>query len=355
MAEGSTRKILFLDRDGTLIAEPPDFQIDSVEKFALLPGVIPALLSLRDAGWRFVMVTNQDGLGTKAYPKKKWTLIQDLLMGILGSQGVAFDAVLVCPHLPKDGCTCRKPQLGLVRDFLADPSWDRRRSRVIGDRDTDVQLADNMGIAAIKMGTWPSIARGLLGEHRTGQVARKTKETAITARVDLDGTGAARVATGIGFFDHMLEQLAKHGGFDLSLRAKGDLHIDEHHTVEDAGLTIGAALRQALGDKVGIGRYGFCLPMDETQASAALDLSGRAFFKFEGKLPRETVGGLSTEMVPHFFRSLSDALGATLHLSVAGENTHHMVESCFKVVGRSLREAGRAGAVGGLPSTKGAL
>lgn len=355
MAEGSSRKILFLDRDGTLIREPADFQIDAVEKFALAPGVIPALLSLRDAGWRFVMVTNQDGLGTKKYPKRKWVQIQNLLLGILGSQGVSFDAVLVCPHFEKDGCLCRKPKLGLLNEFLADPNWDRKRSRVIGDRETDVLLAKNMGIGAIKMGTWPEISRELLGERRVGEVVRETKETRIAATVDLDGDGTAKVKTGIGFFDHMLEQLAKHGGFDLSLAASGDLHIDEHHTVEDAGLAIGAALRQALGDKVGIGRYGFTLPMDESRASAALDLSGRAFFKFDGKFPRESAGGLSTEMVPHFFRSLSDALGATLHLGVTGENTHHMVESCFKAVGRSLREAARAGAGRGLPSTKGAL
>lgn len=355
MAEGSARKILFIDRDGTLIAEPPDHQIDSVEKFVLLPGAIPSLLSLRDAGWRFVMVTNQDGLGTKSYPKRKWTQIQNLLLGILSSQGVSFDAVLICPHFEKDGCLCRKPKLGLLNGILADPTWDRKRSRVIGDRDTDVLLAKNMGIGAIKMGTWPRIAQELLGERRVGVVVRETKETQITATVDLNGDGTAKVKTGIGFFDHMLEQLSKHGGFDLTLTANGDLHIDEHHTVEDAGLAIGAALRQALGDKVGIGRYGFTLPMDETLASAALDLSGRAFFKFAGKFPRDSVGGLSTEMVPHFFRSLSDALGATLHLSVNGENTHHMVESCFKAVGRALREAARAGAGRGLPSTKGAL
>lgn len=355
MADAAPRKILFLDRDGTLIAEPPDFQIDSVEKFALLPGVIPALLALRDAGWRFVMVTNQDGLGTASYPQAKWDQMQNLLMGVLNSQGITFEAVLLCPHFAKDHCLCRKPQLALVKTYLADPGWDRTRSRVIGDRDTDLKLAENMGIQGIKMGSWPEITRDLLGEKRVGKVERKTKETVITTTVDLDGTGAAQVSTGIGFFDHMLEQLSKHGGFDLSLGANGDLHIDEHHTVEDAGLAIGEALRRALGDKVGIGRYGFSLPMDETLASAALDLSGRAFFKFDGKFPRDTVGGLSTEMVPHFFRSLSDALGATLHLSVTGENTHHMVESCFKAVGRALREAARAGVSKGLPSTKGTL
>jgi imidazoleglycerol-phosphate dehydratase/histidinol-phosphatase len=354
MAEGSARKILFLDRDGTLIAEPWDFQIDSVEKFALVPGVIPALLALRDAGWRFVMITNQDGLGTKKYPLKKWQQMQVLLTGILGSQGIRFDAVLVCPHFEKDGCACRKPQLGLVKKLLADPNWDRERSAVIGDRDTDLRLAENMGVRGIKMGNWPAIAKKLLGERREAKTERTTKETSIKVEVALDGSGESKIDTGIGFFDHMLEQLSKHGGFGLNLSVKGDLHIDEHHTVEDVGLALGAALKKALGDKVGIGRYGFTLPMDETLASAAVDLSGRAHFKFDGKFPREAVGGLPTEMVPHFFRSLSDALGATLHLRVKGQNAHHMVEACFKAVGRALRPAFALGG-GGLPSTKGTL
>ena len=347
------RKILFVDRDGTLIAEPPDFQIDAVEKFALVPGVIPALLALRDAGWRFVMVTNQDGLGTKKYPKAKWEQMQTLLMGVLESQGVSFDAVLVCPHFADDGCECRKPRLGLLKKYLADPNWDRSRSAVIGDRKTDLQLAENLGVRGILMGTWPRIAADLLGSRRSAKTERVTKETAIKVEVELGGS-EAKIATGIGFFDHMLEQLSKHGGFGLRLSVKGDLHIDEHHTVEDVGLAIGAALRQALGDKVGIGRYGFTLPMDETLASAAVDLSGRAHFKFDGKFPREAVGGLPTEMVPHFFRSLSDALGATLHLSVKGQNAHHMVEACFKAVGRALRPA-LAMSGKGLPSTKGTL
>jgi imidazoleglycerol-phosphate dehydratase/histidinol-phosphatase len=350
----SRKKILFIDRDGTLIAEPADFQIDSVEKFALLPGVIPALIALRDAGWRFVMVTNQDGLGTKTYPRKKWDRIQTLLMGVLSSQGIAFDDVLVCPHRPADACECRKPRLGLLRDYLADAGWDRTRSVVIGDRDTDLQLAKNMGIRGIKMGVWPNIAKELLGRPRTASIERKTKETSISVAVDLDGDGKSKIKTGIGFFDHMLEQISKHGGFDLDLDVKGDLHIDEHHTVEDVGLALGTALKTALGDKVGIGRYGFTVPMDETLAKAAVDLSGRAHFKFSGKFPREAVGGLPTEMVPHFFRSLADSLGATLHLTVKGENAHHMVEACFKAVGRALRPAFKLGG-GGLPSTKGTL
>jgi len=354
MAEGALKKILFVDRDGTLIIEPSDHQIDSVEKFALVPGAIPALLALRDAGWRLVMVSNQDGLGTKSYPRKKWDLIQTLLMGILESQGLRFDAVLVCPHLPKDACECRKPRLGLVKKYLADPGWDRERSFVIGDRDTDLALAKNIGVDGLKLGSWAAIAKKLLGRNRAARVERATKETSIVVDVDLDGDGTSRIATGIGFFDHMLEQLSKHGGFDLALTVNGDLHIDEHHTVEDVGLALGAALKKALGDKVGVGRYGFTLPMDETLASAAVDLSGRAHFVFDGKFPREAVGGLPTEMVPHFFRSLSDALGATLHLSVKGQNAHHMVEACFKAVARALRPAfERRG--GGLPSTKGTL
>ena len=353
MAE-SARKILFLDRDGTLIEEPADFQIDSVEKFVLIPGVIPALISLRNAGWRFVMITNQDGLGTKTYPRKKWDTIQSLLMGILRSQGILFDGILVCPHRDGDGCECRKPRLGMLKDYLADSGWDRSRSFVIGDRETDLLLAKNMGIRGVKMGTWPKIVKSLLGEHRVARAERTTKETSIKVEVDLDGTGHSLIKTGIGFFDHMLEQIAKHGGFDLRLTVKGDLHIDEHHTVEDVGLALGGALKKALGDKVGIGRYGFTLPMDETLASAAVDLSGRAHFKFEGKFPREAVGGLPTEMVPHFFHSLSDALGATLHLSVKGKNAHHMVEACFKAVGRALRPAFKIDGVG-LPSTKGTL
>jgi imidazoleglycerol-phosphate dehydratase/histidinol-phosphatase len=349
------KKILFIDRDGTLISEPADHQIDAVEKFRLLPGVIGALARLRDAGWRFVMVSNQDGLGGAGYPQAKYELIQKLLLDVFKSEGIEFDAVLICPHFDKDRCACRKPQLGLVKGYLADPDWDRKVSRVIGDRETDLELARNMGISGVRIASWKELAREILSEKRVGRVERKTKETSITAVVDLDDAGNAKVSTGIGFFDHMLEQLSKHGGFDLELTVAGDLHIDEHHTVEDAGLAIGAALKAALGDKVGIGRYGFCLPMDETQAQASLDLSGRAFFKFDGKFPRESVGGLATEMVPHFFRSLSDALGASLHLSVTGENSHHMVESCFKVVGRSLRLAAQKGVYGGLPSTKGTL
>ncbi len=350
-----SRKILFVDRDGTLIREPADFQIDSYEKFGLVDGVIPALLSLRDAGWRFVMVSNQDGLGSRRYPRSKFAAVQKLLVEVFSSQGLTFDDFLICPHLPAARCACRKPQVGLVKGYLADPAWDRARSCVVGDRATDLELARNMGIPGFRLGRWEEIARTLLFRPRTAALRRVTKETAVRVRVDLDGTGSAKARTGIGFFDHMLEQLAKHGGFDLAVTVSGDLHIDEHHTVEDTGLALGAALRQALGDKVGISRYGFVLPMDEASARVALDLSGRPYFKFKGAPRREAVGGLAVEMVPHFFRSLAESLGAALHIELRGENAHHMIESAFKAVGRSLRMAVAKDGRGGLPTTKGML
>jgi imidazoleglycerol-phosphate dehydratase/histidinol-phosphatase len=353
-------KILFIDRDGTLIEEPPDEQIDSYAKLRLLPGVIPALLRLRDAGFRFVMVTNQDGLGTPSLPTANFQGPHDLLMQILESQGVPFEAVLICPHKPADGCDCRKPQPKLVEDWLVGRNVDRARSAVIGDRDTDMQLAQNLGMRAFRIRTgspdeaWPAVADALTQSRRTARVARRTRETDIVVEVDLDRESPIQVATGIGFFDHMLEQVARHGGFSLVLSCHGDLQVDEHHTVEDCALALGAVLRQALGDKLGIARYGFLLPMDEAEAKVALDLSGRALFRFEGRFGRDRVGELPTELVPHFFHSLADALGCALHIAVTGDNTHHMVEACFKGVGRTLRQAFR---VEGreLPSSKGVL
>jgi imidazoleglycerol-phosphate dehydratase/histidinol-phosphatase len=351
----SLSKIIFLDRDGTLIAEPHDFQIDSIEKFSVVPGAISSLVKLKDAGFRFVLVSNQDGLGSRKYPRAKYEVIQRLLLDILRSEGITFDDVLICPHWSKDRCACRKPALGLVKDYLADPGWDRARSCVIGDRVTDLELAKAMGVRGFRLGSWNKIARELLGQPRTGEVDRVTKETSIRAFVDLDGTGVSKISTGIGFFDHMLEQISKHGGFDLELKVRGDLHIDEHHTVEDVALALGQALSRALGDKAGVGRYGFFLPMDEASARVGLDLSGRPYFKFAGKFKREKVGGLPTELVPHFFRSLAEAMGATLHLTLEGENEHHMVESAFKAVGRSIRMAAARTGSAGIPSTKGVL
>jgi imidazoleglycerol-phosphate dehydratase/histidinol-phosphatase len=355
----ANRKIAFLDRDGTLIVEPPDEQVDRLDKVALVPGVIPALIRLRDAGYEFVMVTNQDGLGTASFPQADFEQVQEFVLGLFASQGITFSHIFVCPHLPDDGCSCRKPGPGHLGDFLGAVSIDRDRSFVAGDRQTDLEFARNIGIKGFKVnpadpGSWPAIAHLVVDRPRTAAVERVTRETSVSARVDLDAEGPVTIRTGIGFFDHMLEQIAKHGGFSLALSCDGDLRVDEHHTVEDVALVLGEALRSALGDKRGIGRFGFLLPMDETEARISLDLSGRAYLVFDGSFPRQEVGQLPTELVPHFFRSVADSLGANLHITVRGDNTHHMVEACFKGFGRTLRQAiSRTG--NSLPSTKGTL
>jgi imidazoleglycerol-phosphate dehydratase/histidinol-phosphatase len=353
------QKVLFIDRDGTLIEEPPDEQVDSLAKVRWLPDVFASLQQLAAAGYRLVMVTNQDGLGTSSFPREQFEAPQNFVVDTLASQGIGFDAICICPHRPADGCECRKPKPALVKDYLAATKIDLARSAVIGDRMTDMQFAGNLGIRGLRVlkdgtpaETWPAIARELLS--RRAHVERRTKETDIRIDVDLDAEGPIRIDSGQGFFNHMLEQLAKHGGFSLQLACKGDLDIDEHHTVEDCALALGSALRQALGDKRGIARYGFLLPMDEARVQVALDLSGRPYAVFEGKFGRSEVGGLSTEMIPHFFRSLAETLGAALHVSVSGDNTHHMVEACFKGVGRALRQAIRHEG-SELPSTKGVL
>lgn len=354
--------ILFVDRDGTLIEEPADFQIDSFAKLRLFVGVIPALLRLRDAGYQFVMVTNQDGLGTDAFPQAAFDGPHGLMMQVFESQGIVFRDVLIDRSLPADNAPTRKPALGLVMPYLKDRDIDWKRSAMVGDRETDLLFADNLGIRGFQLRTaqfggqwdWPGIAHALADLPRAARVQRNTKETKITVELDLDHSAEPAIHTGLPFFDHMLEQLGKHGGFALRVQADGDLHIDEHHTVEDCGIAFGQALREALGDKRGIGRYGFTLPMDETLASAALDCSGRPYFVFEGEFRRERVGDLPTELVPHFFRSACDSAGINLHLSVQGDNDHHKVEACFKAFARALRQAiARAGSE--LPSTKGAL
>jgi imidazoleglycerol-phosphate dehydratase/histidinol-phosphatase len=353
------KKILFIDRDGTLLSEPFDQQIDRLDKFALEPAVIPALLRLRDAGWTLVMVTNQDGLGTPSFREGEFRPLQQLLLDILSSQGIAFEAVRVCPHTAADRCDCRKPKTGLLADYLRATDWSREASAVIGDRETDLQLAQNLGVRGLRYDRatlgWTEIARQLVDAPRRATVVRNTKETRITVAVDLDNPAPAQLSTGLGFFDHMLEQIAKNAAIGLVIRCEGDLEIDEHHTIEDVGIALGTALKQALGDKRGVGRYGFVLPMDEAQAQVALDLSGRAYFTFAGKFPREFVGEMPTELVAHFFRSVSDALLATLQMSVQGENTHHMVETLFKGFGRALRPAIARGAGSEIPSTKGVL
>ncbi len=330
---------LFIDRDGTLIEEPADSQLDSLAKVRFMPGVFAALAALARRGYRLVMVTTQDGLGSEA---------QQFILDAFSSQGVAFEAVFVCP-----------PQTGWVQQYLREREVDLAASAVIGDRDTDLEFAANLkvrGITVRRHGapheTWPAALQDLIA--RRAQVLRQTNETRSEVRVNLDAELPLRVDTGIGFFDHMLEQLARHGGFSLELTCRGDLDVDEHHTVEDCALALGEALRRALASKAGIARYGFLLPMDEAEARVAIDLAGRAFAQFSGRFARETVGALPTELVPHFFRSLAEALGAAIHVSVTGENTHHMIEACFKGVGRALRQAVRREGTE-LPSTKGVL
>lgn len=377
-------RIVFIDRDGTIIEEPADYQIDSYAKLRFVEGVIPALLSLRDAGFEFVMVSNQDGLGTDSYPLETFQGPHDLMMQVLESQGIRFREVLIDRHFAHENHPDRKPNLGLVMGYLRDRSVDLAGSAMVGDRETDMQFARNLGVRGFKLRVtagaqadgasdgerlygWAEIAHLLVNAPRQARVERLTKETRIEVDIDLDRVAEPVVMTGLGYFDHMLEQIGKHGGFTLRLRCAGDLHIDEHHTVEDCALALGQALRQALGDKRGIGRYAsaqegssagsgidLLLPMDETLVRAALDFSGRPYFVFDGQFPREQVGELPTELVPHFFRSLCETAGLNLHLAVRGDNAHHMVEGCFKAVARVLRVAikreGRD-----LPSTKGAL
>lgn len=395
--------ILFVDRDGTLIEEPADFQIDSYAKLRFVRGVIPAMLKLRDAGYQFVMVTNQDGLGTEAYPRWSFDGPHQLMMQVFESQGIVFREVLIDTSFPAENLPTRKPGIGLALPLLKDRGIDWARSAMVGDRETDNGFAANLGIRAFQLRTeqfggewdWAGIAHALADCPRTARVQRNTRETRIEVAVDLDRVAEPKVHTGLGFFDHMLEQIGKHGGFALELRCEGDLHIDEHHTIEDSALALGQALREALGDKRGIGRYGFdavaadgieradsestlqraategsrqegtlqegtlrghtiVLPMDETLARAALDFSGRPYFVFSGTFARERVGDFPTELVAHFFRSLCETAGLNLNLNVEGDNDHHKVEACFKSVARALRQAirreGRE-----LPSTKGVL
>lgn len=363
------RRILFVDRDGTLIEEPPDEQVDSYEKLRLVPGVVPALLRLRAAGYELVMVSNQDGLGSEVFPRERFDGPQRLLLQVLASQGIEFAGVHIDASREGEGSPTRKPEVGMALPYVREGRLDFAASAMVGDRDSDLEFARRLGVRAFRVGArgepWGRVADALLEGPRSARHERTTHETRVRIAVELDREAPAEVATGIAFLDHMLEQLARHGGFALTLTCAGDTHVDEHHSVEDSALALGETLRMALGDRRGISRYGdsavdergvrFALPMDEARAEALLDLSGRPYCRFEGRFAREYVGDLPTELVAHFFRSLADGLRATLHVRVEGENTHHMVEAAFKALARAWRMAARREAGAGIPSTKGVL
>jgi len=347
----SSRQVAFLDRDGTLLWEPPETQqIDSLDKLRILPGVIEGLLRLQRNGFELVMVSNQNGIGTPAFPKRDFEIPQREFLRQLKERGIVFKEIFICPHLPGKGCACRKPRTGLVSSFLKANAVDLSSSFVIGDRETDGEFAQKLGIRFIRMetnGRFPRFA----------SLRRKTSETDISVFLNIDGSGRSEISTGIGFFDHMLDLLAKNSLINLTLQARGDLSVDEHHTVEDTALALGSALAEALGDKRGIERYGFLLPMDEALAEVALDLSGRPFLVFDGTFKREYVGEFPTELVAHFFQSFAQALKCSLHMTIRrGSNEHHKVEALFKGLGRSLRQAFRICPYErGIPSAKGSL
>ena len=372
-------KLLIIDRDGTILVEPPvDYQIDSIAKTDFVPSAISGMKALSTLGYQLVMCSNQDGLGTASFPMEDFLPPQEMMLRVLASEGVRFDDILIDPTLPEDHAPTRKPGTGMFGKYLTG-SYDLSASYVIGDRLTDVQLAKNLGARAILLQE-PAAANGALAEkgladtcalcttswaevaeylRRTTRVAttvRNTRETRISITVDLDGRLPSHVDTGLKFFDHMLDQIAHHGGLSLQVQCQGDLEVDEHHTMEDVAIALGNTLREALGDKRGIERYGFALPMDECKALVLLDLGGRIDFDWDVTFTREYVGDTPTEMFRHFFYSLCSALQCNLHISARGDNNHHLIEGVFKAFARSLRAAIHRQLFNyALPSSKGVL
>ena len=363
------KKILFIDRDGTLIKEPPvDYQVDSLEKLEFYPGVFRWLGKIvRETDYELVMVTNQDGLGTDSFPEESFWPAHEQMLQSFRNEGIEFAAVLIDRSFPADNTPTRKPRTGLLTPYLYG-NYDLSNSIVIGDRATDVELAKNIKAKSVYLNdpdpqvpadlttrSWVEVYQWIRNTDRRATVTRTTSETSIQVSINLDGSGQADIDTGLPFFDHMLEQIARHGGTDLSIQCRGDLHIDEHHTIEDTALALGEALRKALGSKIGIDRYGFLLPMDDCLAQVAIDFGGRPWIVWDADFQREKIGDLPTEMFFHFFKSLSDTARCNLNIKAEGTNEHHKIESIFKAFARALRMAARKNGEAGVPSTKGTL
>ena len=373
------KRALFIDRDGTLVIEPPvDYQLDSFDKLEFYPKVIRNLYFIRkQLDFEWVMVTNQDGLGTPSFPEETFWPVHNLIMKTLKGEGVVFEDILIDRSFPEDNSPNRKPRTGMLGKYLSG-DYDLENSYVIGDRPTDMELAYNLGAKGIWLheagdtdeellarmpqrpvlitSDWDRISEFLFAGERMTEIHRVTKETDVYIRLNLDGTGDTHIATGLGFFDHMLEQIGKHAGMDLTIQEKGDLQVDEHHTIEDTALALGEALRKALGDKRGIERYGYTLPMDDCLCSVVLDFGGRPWLVWDVDFKRERVGDVPTEMFLHFFKSLSDAARMNLNIKAEGQNEHHKIEGIFKALARSLKMAVRRDIYHyNLPSTKGLI
>lgn len=353
------KQVLFIDRDGTILVEPEDEQIDSFEKFQFVPGVIRNLHFIRThLDFELVMVSNQDGLGTDSYPEETFWPTHNLMLQTLKGEGIVFDDILIDRSFPEEHLPTRKPGTGMLTKYMQG-DYDLANSYVIGDRQTDAQLAENLGCKSLILSDeldWNRIAEILFAGERTASVRRTTKETDIDISLCLDGTGKSDISTGLGFFDHMLEQIAKHGSIDLKIHVKGDLNVDEHHTIEDTGIALGECIGKALGDKRGIERYGYTLPMDDCLCSVALDFGGRPWLVWDAEFHRERVGDMPTEMFLHFFKSFSDAARMNLNIKAEGENEHHKIEGIFKALARSLKMAVKRDIYKyQLPSSKGVL
>jgi imidazoleglycerol-phosphate dehydratase/histidinol-phosphatase len=370
------KKILFIDRDGTLIMEPPDEQINSLEKLEFYPGVFTWLGKIaRETDYELVMVTNQDGLGTASFPENTFWPAHEKMLKALENEGILFSAIHIDRSLPSENKNTRKPGTGMLTAYM-DGTYDLENSFVIGDRVTDIELAKNLGARGILLNStsfqskveaqglsswcrlisssWEPVFEAVANPLRKTTVVRTTKETDIRIEVNLDGTGKSSISTGLGFLDHMLEQVARHGQIDLNVSVKGDLTIDEHHTIEDTALALGEAMQKALGDKRGIERYGFCLPMDDCLAQVALDFGGRPWLVWEAAFAREKIGEMPTEMFFHFFKSFSDTARCNLNIKADGDNEHHKIEAIFKGFGKVIRMAAKKSGTQ-LPTTKGAL